>query len=113
MDGAVTHWDHARAVLPFRDISEDEVLQRLSDARAQLWTTGFSAAVTEITDDNWLHVVTMGGVMADVAEVLPAIERFAKFSKCQGVRLEGRAGWRRALKKYGYAAVGEEVVKFL
>ncbi len=81
--------------------------------QAQLWTTPNSAAVTEITDDNWLHIITMGGIMADVAAVLPAIEDFAKFSGSQGVRLEGRKGWGRALAKCGYAAVGEEVVKFL
>lgn len=113
MDGSLTPWEFARRLLPFKDVEEVEVVDRLLTHRAQLWVTDDSAGVTEITDGNMLRIWLVGGKLMGLLPMLQDVERFARFMRCRGLEIDGRGGWIRVLKKFGYAVEGQELVKWL
>ena len=108
----MTLWEHALQYLPFKDVSSDEVYQRLIDGGAVLWSGPECAAVTEITDEGLLHIWLAGGKIQQLITMLTGAEAAAREMECKGVELSGRKGWQRLFKRYGYAFDGDRMVKF-
>ena len=108
----LTPWQIAAQYLPESDIAPLSLLEeRVLADRAQLWLGDGCAGVTEVTDDNRLHIWVAGGSMAGLLDMLESVEWFALLTGCKGVELSGRKGWQRVMAKYGYAFNGAEMVK--
>jgi len=112
-------WDEIRPLLDSaversRD-SWSEVLADLLTGRAQLWVTvtdrPIAAMVTRI-DGATLEVWLAGG---DVLKgSVPFLETAIAASRAQGTtngRIDGRKGWERVLKPFGWHFDGEYLVK--
>ena len=112
MDAAITNWQHARKLLPFKDVTEEDVLDRLLTGRAHLWVSPDSAGVTEVTDGNMLHIWLSGGTLRGLLQMLPDVETFAKALGCRGVELTGRKGWQRIFSRFGFVCEGQVMVKY-
>jgi len=97
------------------DATEDEVLAELAAARAQLWFGEASALVTQLVSgpEPFLHVWLGGGTLAELKALAPGIEAWARAGGARAVRINGRRGWRRALKAAGFSPDGEELRKAL
>lgn len=109
---ALTPWERAKALLPFVDVGPEEVFNRLLDSRAQLWLGDNCSVVTEVTDDNFLHIWLGGGDLKELLDMLPSGETFAKVMGCRGIEIAGRKGWRRVMQKYGFIPNGEVMRKY-
>ena len=107
----MTPWEHARRLLPLKDVDEAELLDRLLTKRAQLWVSPEGAGVTEVTDSNMCHVWLAGGSLSGLLAMLADVEAFARAMGCTGLELSGRKGWRRVMMKYGFVWNGQEMVK--
>jgi hypothetical protein len=95
----------------------EDIYQALLSRDMQLWTDGCGIGVTEIVrypqkSVCWV-VLASGGPMADWLPQVSVIERWAKSKGCAEIRAIGRAGWARAMEKYGwqrpYALVRKEL----
>lgn len=106
-------WERARLLLPLKGIDEADLLDRLLTKRAHLWISADSAGVTEITDNNTLHVWLAGGTLAGLLDMLADVEGFARVLGCRAVELSGRKGWHRVMTKYGFVRHGQEMLKVL
>ena len=88
----------------------EEVLSGCTHGAFQLWAAkaqGFEGfAVTELVtspNESSVHIILAGG--KGVSEVIPyiaVIEQWAKELGCQSIRVWGRPGWLRMLRKQGY-----------
>jgi hypothetical protein len=111
-DPGLTPWQIALQYLPESDIAPLSLVhERILQNRAQLWLGDGCAGVTEVSDDNRLHIWTAGGSMKGLLDMLESVEWTALLTGCKGVFLGGRKGWRRVFAKYGYAFDGEDMVK--
>lgn len=104
----MTAWECACQYLRFRDDAQKaEILDHLTGGTAHLWIGHNCAGVTEVTDDNWLHIWEAGGEMQGLLELLGSVEEFARSAGCKGVELSGRKGWSRVLNKFGFSSDGD------
>jgi hypothetical protein len=76
----------------------------LLNGSMQLWVNDESAALTEITiypHRKICNLVACGGAnLAHIRRDLAVIEKWAKEKGCDGMRIEGRPGWKATLKDY-------------
>lgn len=63
--------------------------------------------------DGGIHVWLGGGSLEGLLSLRPHIERTARFWGCKTATINGRLGWDRALKPFGYRRVGDELEKIL
>lgn len=74
--------------------------------RYQLWPAANSAIITEIIvypQLKDLHFFLVGGVMEELRQMRPVIEKWGVENKCARVSCAGRKGWARSfLKDEGY-----------
>lgn len=85
------------------DISD--VARALGDNRAQLWPGKSACIVTEIDTLAQTRVVRVwlaGGDMDEILTMAKGIEAWARLNGCTEVLVEGREGWKRALKDQDY-----------
>lgn len=106
------NWNEAKAFLPFKHVTEQEVFERLLTGRAHLWCGNKCSGVTEVTDENALHVWLAGGSLDGLIAMLPDVEAFAKAMHCASIELTGRKGWQRIFPRFGYAFDGVKMVKY-
>jgi hypothetical protein len=96
------------------DTTEEEVTMELAMGRAQLWRGDTAAIVTQLTrPPPTLHGWLAGGDIAGILELRPGIEAWARAQGCEFVTLEGRRGWGRVFRPFGYVADGAELRKVL
>lgn len=100
------------------NVSLDYVRARLEDGSntTHLWPGRRAAAVTEVCwfgERPVLNIWLAGGDMTELMEMLRAGEEFAKTLGCVAVRVEGRRGWVRQLREYGYEPIAYTVEKEL
>ena len=98
------------------DASEDELLADLEAGRARLWLGDGCALVTQYVQEPegaCLHIWLAGGALAGVLALRPGVEAWAKGAGCQSITIEGRPGWRRVLRPYGYRPAGRELKRIL
>lgn len=60
-----------------------------------------------------LHVWLAGGDLADILRLKPGIEAWARAQGCERVTINGRHGWARVLRRWGYVRVGDELERRL
>ena len=109
-------WATARRfVLPaLKEGSEDDVVDDISRGLAMLWEGERSAMVTQFTHSpRTIHVWLGGGDLADLLRLMPGVEAYGRAMGCVWITGEGRKGWQRALKPFGYARDGAELRKAL
>lgn len=68
--------------------------------------------VTEIVGDA-IHVWLGGGDLTELLEMRPLVERAGIEWGCKRATIDGRLGWVRVLKPYGYALVDGVLEKTL
>lgn len=98
------------------DTTEAEVLALLEAGRATLWPGERSAMLTQLiacADGLYAHVWLGGGELAELLELQPGAEAWARAQGATAARINGRSGWARLLRKRGYAPAGDELVKVL
>lgn len=95
---------------------EASLLADLAAGRAQLWMGEAAALVTQCVVDGrgpCLHVWLAGGELEDILAMRPGVEAWARARGFERVTINGRRGWSRVLRRYGYAQVGDELVRRL
>lgn len=100
--------------------SPGESLQQAVDeilaGRAQLWSGDRYGMVTQLvlmTDERKIHVWLCGGCLREVLAVRPTIESWARQQGATAATLDGRAGWTRVLRPFGYRMAEGELRKAL
>lgn len=92
-----------------------EVEEALADGRAQLWLTVTDrpvAAMVTRRDGDTLEVWLAGGAV--LSGSVPFLETAIAAAKADGAtngRICGRKGWERVLRRYGWRADGDFLVK--
>lgn len=94
------------------DDTLDEVERRLTERTAQLWADGECAMVTEIWGE-CLHVWLGGGRLKALLSMRDPLERLAREWGLSEVTINGRLGWDRLLRPFGYVREGDELRKIL
>lgn len=92
--------------LAFEGDPEDELIAKLRAGQAQLWLGERSAMVTDVTASpkgRALHVWLAGGALDELLSMIPGVFAWARTMGCCEVTIEGRSGWARVLKPYGFA----------
>jgi hypothetical protein len=83
----------------------------IDSSHAQLWMSDEAALVSR-KDGDTLELWLCGGRVVNASDrFLEVIERAARESGLQWMRLTGRKGWDRHLAKWGWVKVGEDLVK--
>lgn len=103
-------------VRALEDATEAELLAELAAGRAQLWPGERAAMVTTLQigpEGRSCHVWLGGGDLAELIAMAPGLEAWARQQGCDFASVNGRKGWARALKRRGFAPVGEELRKRL
>jgi len=89
------------------DEYEEVLIARLRAGSAQLWLGERSAMVTEIVGPpREIHVWLAGGDLQELVSFTAGIAAFGRSMGCVTATLEGRRGWARALKQYGFRGEG-------
>jgi len=113
-DGKVKVWDFARALLDLEAMGgADFVCDRITNYHAHLWIAPDqkAVAVTEVSDENRLHVWGAGGDLASLLPLLPSVEQFAAAMGCTALEVPALDGWRDILADLGFEQNGDEMVK--
>lgn len=103
------------ALLP-EDGGEAEVVAEIVAGRVQLWAGETGALVTELASDGdgpCLHIWLGGGDLQGILALRPGLEAYARGLGCHSVTIDGRPGWSRVLRGYGYACAGGELRRTL
>lgn len=83
----------------------EDVRVALAENRAQIWPGSRSVIVTEINaypNQKVVRVWVAGGDMDEIVAMAPGIEAWARLQGCSSVVVEGRKGWEKVLKSFGY-----------
>ena len=92
-----------------------EVWDSLATGKAQLWLTvtdkPIAAMVTRMDGDTFEVWLAGGKVLSGSVPFLETAIEAAKASGATNARLEGRKGWSRGLRPYGWHEQGEMLVK--
>ncbi len=89
-----------------------DVERRLTDNTAQLWLGSGCAMVTEY-DGDCIHVWLGGGDLPGLLALRPHVEREARSKGYRTATINGRLGWDRVLRPFGYVRKGMELEKVL
>lgn len=98
------------------EATEIELLTELRRGEARLWVGDDAALVTQLAqeaDGACIHIWLAGGTLAGVLALRPGIEAWARGAGCRSITVEGRPGWRRVLRPYGYLPSGCELKRTL
>ncbi len=98
------------------DATETDLLEELGAGRAQLWLGETAAIVTQcVLNDRGrsLHVWLAGGDLDGVMALRPGVEAWGRGLGCAFLTIDGRAGWRRVLRRHGYVPDGSELKRML
>jgi hypothetical protein len=113
-------WEQCRAwLLPAlepEDGDEAGLVTDLISGRARLWPGERAALVTQCLNEHegaCLHVWLAGGDLSDILAMRPGIEAWARAQGCVAVTLDGRKGWTRALRGFGYVRHAHELKRML
>ena len=67
------------------------------------------STVTIMQGEDSIHINHMGGTRKDIPEILSSLVQIAKELGKQYITLEGRKGWSRILKPYGFEPIDKEL----
>ena len=98
------------------------LVEQLLEGKMQLWlliehdviVAMFCTRICDNFGVKMAEIVLYSGEMnEDIMEHLPEVEAWAREHGAQGMRFEGRSGWPRLLKKYGYSLEHVAMFKLL
>lgn len=83
----------------------EDVKAAVMSGRMQFWHTDNAAVVTEILKyprKSALNCWLCGGSMAEMEELYPHLEAFAKDNGCYAMYGAGRKGWGKKMQQFGW-----------
>ena len=83
---------------------------------AMLWPGESGALVTQCVatpEGRFLHIWLGGGSLRGVLALQPGVEAWGRVMGCEFVSIEGRKGWDRVCRRFGYRRSGKELRKKL
>lgn len=96
------------------DAEEPDLLLNLRSGHAQLWPGENAAFVTQcVTDPPRLHVWLAGGDLRELLSMIPGMAAWGRAQGCEWATVDGRPGWKRILKPYGFVEHEGELWKEL
>lgn len=103
--------EHAARLYGLEDIHDS-----IAAGRLQLWPGENSALVTTVIDyprGKVCQVVLAGGTLAEIEQMLPRVEAWAKTQGCTMLAAAARRGWARTFvtRKQGWRAPWVELMK--
>lgn len=110
----MTYLDWLRPALG--DATVEELIAELGSGAAQLWLGETAALVTQLVGDGAdrsVHIWLAGGGLQGVLSLRPGLEAWARGQGCQSITIDGRPGWRRVLRPFGYRMAGRELKRSL
>lgn len=98
-----------------REDTEADILWQLMSGRAQIWRGRRSAMLTQLVNgpEPFILVWLGGGDLAELLELRPGVEAWARTQGARAARIKGRRGWARALARFGFEPDGDELRKAL
>ena len=85
----------------------DDIAEDIIKGTSQLWTSTESCMVTQVIDfpqKRMLHIMIGAGKLDELLEMVEErLIPFAKEHECDYMTLNGRKGWRKALKDTGWS----------
>lgn len=97
-------------------LSRDELKALLLEGQAMLWPGEGGALVTQCVirpEGRFLHCWLGAGSLRGLLELRPGVEAWGRVMGCQIASLEGRRGWDRVFRPFGYVRNGSELRKEL
>lgn len=98
------------------EVQPGPVLALVLSNQATLWPGERAAMVTQLlssAEGRFLHVWLAGGSLAELLAMRAGIEAWGRVQGAEFMSIDGRRGWDRLLRPFGYERVGAEVVKRL
>jgi hypothetical protein len=99
-----------------RALSKDELKRLITSGRAMLWPGEGGALVTECVitaEGRFLHCWLGGGGLRALLALRPGLEAWGRAMGCDQTSIEGRKGWDRVFRPFGYVRNGTELRKRL
>lgn len=90
------------------------VAQSIKDGDSQFWPAPNGVIVTKFLhypNYNILHAWLVGGELGQIIDMIPSLVAYGHSFNCTKLTGCGRAGWVRALKKYGFNGIMTTVSK--
>lgn len=90
------------------------VLDAIMTSEAQLWIDGDSLLITEVNDTpllRELHVWIATGDLDGCIALSEKVGQWGYLNGCQVMTLQGRLGWKKALRHHGWEALSIEMYK--
>ena len=117
MPPAVASWIRCRGwLLPAQKREggeEAEVVADLASGMAQIWEGEGAGLVTQCVaglSGRSLHVWLAGGNLREIIALRPGVEAWARAQGCVRVTIDGRRGWAKVLRGWGYV-IGDGVLE--
>lgn len=88
-----------------REIDPDALLAEILANRAQLWPSEGACVVTQCVlgaDGPLIHAWLGGGILSEMLALRPGIEAYGRAQGCVWATIEGRKGWERLYRPFGY-----------
>lgn len=98
------------------DLSKAGLWAEVAAGRAMLWPGEDGALVTECLATpagRLLHCWLGGGELSTLANLRPGVEAWGRAMGCEFASIDGRRGWDRVFRPFGYRPVGTELRKQL
>jgi hypothetical protein len=96
--------------------SRESLLADLLAGRAQIWPAERGVIVSECFIDGEARVLRGwlgGGDLDDIVAMRPGMEAWGRAMGCTHAAIEGRKGWERVYRRFGYVRAGDELRKAL
>jgi hypothetical protein len=98
------------------DVKPEALLALLQSNQAQLWPGERCALVTQLIntpEGRCLHVWLGGGDLKSLLDLRAGIEAWGRVQGAEFATIDGRRGWDRLFRPFGYGRAGGEVFKRL
>jgi hypothetical protein len=97
-------------------LTKAELAALLLRGQAMLWPGEGGALVTQCVatrEGRFLHCWLGGGDLSALLELRPGVEAWGRAMGCDYASIEGRKGWDRVFRPFGYWRDGEDLRKRL
>jgi len=96
--------------------TREGIEQQIAQGRAQLWVGDRGALVTQLIrtgDNRFVHCWLGGGSLKSLLEMRGGVEAWGRSMGCTHASIDGRMGWDRVFRRFGYERIGGELRKRL
>jgi len=110
-------WPHlAPALYLWAEDTREGLLGEILSGRAQLWPGEDCAIVTQCVrseEGGSIHAWLGGGNLRGMLALRPGIEAWGRAMGCAWATIDGRRGWERLYRRFGYERDGDLLRKVL